>query len=288
MKELRDRVAVITGGASGIGYATAEALAGQGMKLVLADVEEGALTKAAGELRAAGADVLAQRTDVADAASVGALAERAFEHFGGAHVVFNNAGVEVTGSLWDSSLDELRWVVDVNLWGVIHGIRSFAPRMHEQGAEGHILNTASVAGLTSAPFLSIYNATKHAVVTLSESLHKELALLGSKLKVSVVCPGLIRTRIMESARNRPGDAHRDPESGEASPGAKLIEGLLAQGVEQGYPPSVVAEQIVDAIRAERFYVIPAQPELMTGIEERLQDVAERRNPAVQAPTLPTD
>ncbi len=278
MKQLRDRIAVITGGASGIGFATAQALGAEGMKIVLADVEAAALEKAETELRGAGIETLAMITDVSDASAVEALAQKSFEHFGGVHVVFNNAGVIVTGSLWDNSLEELHWVLNVNLLGVIHGIRSFVPLMQKQGDEGHILSTASMAGLTSAPFLAIYNATKHAVVTLSEGLHKELDSLGSRLKVSVVCPGLIQTRIMDAGRNQPGDKGRDPEKSEATPGGALIEQFLKAGIDDGYPPSKVAEAIVEAIRTEKFYVIPSQPELVAGIEERMRDVVEQRNP----------
>ena len=161
-------------------------------------------------------------------------------------------------SLWENSLEELRWSVDVNLWGVIHGIRTFVPILLEQGGEGHIVNTASMAGLTAAPYLDIYNATKHAVVALSETLHKELAMLESGVGVSVVCPGLIQTRIMESARNQPGAGDRDPDARTLSEGGNFITGFLSAGIDDGWPPSRVADAIFDAITAQRFYVIPAQ------------------------------
>jgi NAD(P)-dependent dehydrogenase (short-subunit alcohol dehydrogenase family) len=287
MREFRGRVAVVTGAASGIGLATAERLAQEGMRLVLADVEEPALRKAADALAGRGAEVLAVPTDVTQPGSVDALAQRAWERFGAVHVVFNNAGVEVTGALWETPLEDLRWVVDVNLWGVIHGIRSFVPRMLEQKSEGHLISTASMAGLTSAPFLDIYCITKHGVVTLMESLYKELVILGSPLRASVVCPGLIKTRIMESARNRPGDARRDPPKPASAPGAVMMENALRQGVEGGWSPAVVAQAIFEGIRDERFYVIPSQPEVKANLYQRLDEVRDERNPGVGIAGLPT-
>ncbi len=287
MREFRGRVAVVTGAASGIGLATAERLAQEGMRLVLADVEEAALRKAADAFVARGSEVLAVPTDVTKPASVDALAQRAWERFGAVHVVFNNAGVEVTGALWESPLEDLRWVVDVNLWGVIHGIRSFVPRMLEQKSEGHVISTASMAGLTSAPFLDIYCVTKHAVVTMMESLYKELVILGSPLRASVVCPGLIKTRIMESARNRPGDERRDPPRPAAAAGAAMMEAALRQGVETGWSPAVVAQAIFEGIQGERFYVIPAQPEVKANLYQRLDEVRDERNPGVVISGLQT-
>jgi NAD(P)-dependent dehydrogenase (short-subunit alcohol dehydrogenase family) len=286
MREFRGRVAVVTGAASGIGLATAERLAQEGMRLVLADVEEPALRKAVDALAGRGAEVLAVATDVTQPASVDALAQRAWERFGAVHVVFNNAGVEVTGALWETPLEDLRWVVDVNLWGVIHGIRSFVPRMLEHRSEGHVVSTASMAGLTSAPFLDIYCITKHGVVTLMESLYKELVILGSPLRASVVCPGLIKTRIMESARNRPGDARRDPPTPATAPGAVMMENALRQGVESGWSPAVVAQAIFEGIRDERFYVIPSQPEVKANLYQRLDEVRDERNPGVAIAGLP--
>jgi NAD(P)-dependent dehydrogenase (short-subunit alcohol dehydrogenase family) len=286
MKQFEDRVAVITGAASGIGLATAERLAAEGMKLVLADVEEAALRKAADAL-AAKVEVHPVRTDVTRPEQVDALAKRAYERFGAVHVVFNNAGVEVTGALWDGSLEDLRWVVDVNLWGVIYGIRSFVPLMLEQKSEGHIVSTASMAGLTSPPYLDIYAVTKWGVVAAMECLYKELLMLGSPLRASVVCPGLIKTRIMDSARNRPEDARRDPPKPAASAGAVLMESTLRAALEGGFAPSVVAQAVFEGIRDERFYVIPSQPEVKQNLYQRLDDLRDERNPGVGIQGLPS-
>lgn len=286
MKQFSDRVAVITGAASGIGFATAERLAAEGMRLVLADVEEAALRKAYDALTARGAQVLPVVTDVSRPAQVEALARRALERFGAVHVLYNNAGVEVTGALFENSLADLHWVVDVNLWGVIHGIRSFLPIMLEQKSEGHIVSTASLAGLTSPPFLDIYVVTKWGVVAAMECLYKELLMLGSPLRASVVCPGLIKTRIMEAARNRPSDSRQDPPKGAPSAGAVMMESALRQGIETGFAASVVAQAVFEGIRDERFYLIPSQPAVKANLTQRIEELREERNPAVVLTRLP--
>ncbi len=283
MQEFRDRVAVITGGASGIGLATAERLAREGMKLVLADVEEPALRKAADGFTARGARVLPVVTDVAQPDQVDALARRAFEHFGAVHVVFNNAGVEVTGAIFENSVADLQWVVDVNLFGVLYGIRSFVPRMLDAKSEGHVVSTASMAGLTTAPYLDIYCVTKFGVVAAMECLYKELLATGSSVRASVVCPGLIKTNLMEAERNRP-TAHRGPAA--ASAGGMAMDAVLRAGLETGYPPSVVADAVFQGIRDERFWVIPSQPELKANIALRLDEIRDERNPAIAVAGLP--
>jgi NAD(P)-dependent dehydrogenase (short-subunit alcohol dehydrogenase family) len=278
MRRFQDRVAVVTGGASGIGRACAERFAAAGMRIVLADVEEPALERAAREMTQAGARVLAVPTDVSQAAQVEALARRALEHFGGVHLVFNNAGVYVAGASWEHSLADWGWVLGVNLWGVIHGVRTFLPILLEQKDEGHVINTASMAGLTSNPFMSVYNVSKHGVVTLSESLHHELALLGSQIKVSVLCPGFIRTRIADAARNRPSDLRADPPSPNASTDVVAFDRALREGVEGGFPPSEVAERVFDAVRNERFYVLLAQPQIRESLLRRLEEIRSEENP----------
>lgn len=277
MKQLTDRVAVITGGASGIGFAAAERLAAEGMKIVLADIEERALRRAADDLAGRGTDVLAVVTDVSQAEQVDALAARAFARFGVVHVLFNNAGVEVTGAIFENTLADLRWVIDVNLWGVLHGIRSFVPRMLAQQSEGHVVSTASMAGLTTAPYLDVYCITKFGVVAAMECLYKEFLATGSALRASVVCPGLIKTNLMEAVRNRPADLR---DAAPASAGAMAMEGLLRAGLETGYPPAVVADAVLEGIRDERFWLIPAQPELKVNIQHRLDEIRDERNPAL--------
>jgi NAD(P)-dependent dehydrogenase (short-subunit alcohol dehydrogenase family) len=240
MKDLQGRVAVVTGGASGIGFAICEKLALQGMKLVISDVEPGALEKARGELAGraqSSADVLAVRTDVTRQAEVDALARQARDHFGGVHVVVNNAGVVLSGALWENDLEDLRWVVDVNVWGVIHGIRSFVPLLLEQDEPACVVNIASMAAVTTTPYLDIYTMTKHAVLSLSETLHKELRMLESPVRAMAVCPGLIRTNLMTADRNKPTDR----ESPALSAGGQLINQFLRAGIEgeAGWPPSRV-------------------------------------------------
>jgi len=286
MKQFRDRVAVITGGASGIGFATAERLAAEGMKIVIADVEPGALEPAVQKLESGGAAVLGVRTDVSKAEDVERLAQKTLERFGGVHVVFNNAGVAVTGEAWENSLADWEWVLGVNLWGVIHGIRTFVPILLRQNEPAHVVSTASMAGLTSNPGMAVYNVTKHAVVTLSETLHHDLALRGSPVKASVLCPGFINTRIMDSARNRQSDAKHDPPTPEASALGASIELALREGIAQGYAPSHVAERVFEAIRDERFYVFAAQPEILVAVKQRLDEVGAQKNPVT--PTVLTE
>ena len=204
MKEFKGKVAVITGAASGIGRGIAERCAQESMKVVLADVEKNALAQTAAEMHATGATVLAVLTDVSKASDVEVLAQKTLDAFGAIHVVCNNAGVDAIGSSWESMLNDWQWVMGVNLWGVIHGVRVFVPIMLAQDTEGHIVNTASIAGLLPYhPLSASYHVTKHGVVALSEQLYHELAQRGAKVKVSVLCPGGVSTRIMDAERNRP-------------------------------------------------------------------------------------
>ena len=202
MEDLQGKVAVITGGASGIGRAVAEKAAAEGMKIVIADIEEGPLKEAEGELTGQGAEAIGVVTDVSDAASVRELRDRALERFGAVHLVHNNAGIGTGGPIWDFSEEDWRWIIGVNQWGVIHGIATFVPLLMEQG-EGHVVNTASIAGLTTTAFLGPYHTTKFAAVAMSEVLSKDLQMAGSPVGVSVLCPGFVQTRIAESDRNRP-------------------------------------------------------------------------------------
>ena len=278
MEHLSGRVAVVTGAASGIGLAMAERFAAEGMKVVMADIEEKALAAAAEHVGDKAPELLATRVDVSKPEDVERLAEETYEAFGAAHVLCNNAGVAVLGAVHEHSLADWQWVMGVNLWGVIHGVRAFVPRMLAGGHEGHIVNTASMAGLTTAPFMSVYDVTKHAVVALSESMFKEFAATGARIGVSVVCPGLIKTHIMSSSRNRPADLAEEGTRGELS---QTFGAGLAARLEGGYPPSEVADQVVQGIRDRRFYVVPAQPEVKRWASVRAHDIIELRNPTLR-------
>ena len=206
MDDLQGKVAVITGGASGIGRAVAGRAAAEGMKVVLGDIEEGPLKEAVGDLTSSGAEALGVVTDVSDGASVEALRDQALDRFGAVHLVHNNAGIGLGGPIWEVSEEDWRWILGVNLWGVIHGVRTFTPLLVEQG-EGHIVNTASIAGFIAAPFLGPYNATKQAVVAISETLFKDLQAVASPVGVSVLCPGFVQTRIASAPSTSAPGAH---------------------------------------------------------------------------------
>jgi NAD(P)-dependent dehydrogenase (short-subunit alcohol dehydrogenase family) len=278
--ELEGRVAVITGAASGIGRALAERCAGLGMRVALADRDGAALSAAADALAAQGGEVIAVPTDVAQPDAVEALAERTLEAFGAVHLVCNNAGVFAGGLCWEAPLSDYEWVFGVNVWGVLHGIRSFVPRLLAQD-EGHVLNTASMAGVTAAPFCAPYTMSKHAVVALSESLHLELAARGARVGVSVLCPELIRTRIGSSERNRPEHLKRD-----APPHAEqtLVEDAIRAGVAAGIDPMLVADRALEAVREGRFYVLaPEGDPWREACNARLDDLREARNPRGAVP-----
>ena len=277
MEDLRGKVAVITGGASGIGRAMAGRAAAEGMKVVMADIEEEALKDAERELTSQGADAIAVTTDVADAASVRELRERALRQFGAVHLVHNNAGVGGGGPIWEVPEQDWRWILGVNLWGVVHGVAAFVPLFIEQG-EGHVVNTASIAGLTTAPFLGPYNATKQAVVAISETLFKDLQATGvSGVGVSVLCPGFVQTRIAESGRNRPPWA---PESDAENAGdAESMRTTIADMIAGGIPPEAVAEQVMRAVRTNTFY-IRTHPELDAAIATRFTEILETRPPTI--------
>jgi NAD(P)-dependent dehydrogenase (short-subunit alcohol dehydrogenase family) len=278
MKEFKGKVAVVTGAASGIGRAMAERFAAEGMKVVLADVEAGVLAQTEAEMKAAGATVLAVRTDVSRASDVEALAGRTIDAFGAVHILCNNAGVPpVVGPSWELTEADWQWVLGVNLWGVIHGIRTFVPIMLKQGSEGHIVNTASIAGLLSAPWAATYDVAKHGVVTLSESLHGELALTGSKVKVSVLCPAWVKTQLMDGGRNRPTALRNQPGPATAAPQAAVMEQAVRQLVATGTEPAGIAEMVLEAIRDEKFYVLP-HPQWKEQVRARMENILEERNP----------
>ena len=279
MKDFKDKVAVITGAASGVGRALADRSVQEGMKAVLADVEVEALAKTETDLKASGATVLAVRTDVSQARDVEALAQKTMEAFGAVHVLCNNAGVGTEAAVWESTLAEWEWIVGVNLWGVVHGVRVFVPLMLAQDAECHIVNTASTAGLISGPGLGAYKVTKHGLVTLSETLHHELAERGAKVKVSVLCPGIVNTRIMESARNRPGDL---PPTGPRGPASEERWEALRRLVPAGMPAAQVADAVFEALRKDRFYIL-THPEGKEAVRTRMEDILQERNPTPPGP-----
>ncbi|TMF52678.1 MAG: SDR family NAD(P)-dependent oxidoreductase [Chloroflexi bacterium] len=284
MKEFQGKVAVVTGAASGIGRALAERCAQEGMRVVLAGINEQTLMQASQELRDEGASVLAVQTDVSKAGDVEALAQKAFDTYGAVHLLFNNAGVGAGTIIWESTLADWEWTMDVNLWGVIHGIRAFVPRMLAQDTEGHIVNTASIAGLTSGPGLGIYKVTKYGVVTLSETLYHELALRGAKIKTSVLCPGFVNTRIMDAARNRPARLQNDPAEVKMGPESVALIQFMLQAVEAGMSPEQVADIAFQAIRDETFYIL-THPETKEAIRVRMEDMLQERNPTF-IPVLP--
>ncbi len=280
MQDFVGKVAVVTGAASGIGRAMASAFAAEGMRLVLADVEVGPLEATAEELRAGGADVFAVTADVAQPADVDRIGHAAMDVFGGLHVACNNAGVSGGGLSWEIDLETWRWILDVDLWGVIHGVRTFTPLIIASGG-GHIVNTASMAGLTSNPGMGPYNVAKHGVVTLSETMYVELQMTHPEVGVSVLCPGWVRTRIHESERNRP-DEVGGVEVAETDEGLAAMKEMVANWIAEGLQPAHVASLVVEAIREERFYVL-THPEWQGMVRDRVDRMLSGEQPWAQLP-----
>ena len=276
MKDFAGKVAVITGAGSGFGREFARIGAGLGMKLALADIQPEALAATAAELRGQGAQVLAETVDVSRGADLERLARRTLDAFGAVHLLFNNAGVAAGGLLWEHTAKDWEWLLGVNLWGVIHGVRTFVPIMLAQGDECHVVNTASVAGLVSPQLMGVYNVGKHGVVALSETLYQDLRVTGARIGVSLLCPAFVPTGIAQSQRNRP-DELRDA----TAPTASMIASQKAseQAVSSGrISAAAVAQMTFDAIRDNRFYVI-THPKILASVELRLNDVIGQRNPS---------
>jgi NAD(P)-dependent dehydrogenase (short-subunit alcohol dehydrogenase family) len=284
MNRLQGRVAVITGAASGIGLAMATRFAAAGMKLVLADIETEALQRALAQLQGQGAQAIAVTVDVADAASVERLAEAAYQGFGAVHLLCNNAGVAAPALLqptWENSLQDWHWILAVNLMGVVHGVRSFVPRMLAGGDEGHIVNTASVAGLLTGS--GPYFASKHGVSCLTEGLYKDLKIAGAKLSASVLCPGVIRTQILDAERNRPAQFGGPTDMAALSEKSQQWTAGFRAALEAGIDPAVVADAVHDAVVADRYYIVPAQDEHLQRIALRMADITALRNPTLPVP-----
>jgi NAD(P)-dependent dehydrogenase (short-subunit alcohol dehydrogenase family) len=282
MRDFKDKVAVITGAASGIGRGIAERCATEGMKLVLADVNAENLAKAASELKALGATVLSVRTDVSKRDDVERLARQAFDTFGQVHLLVNNAGVGAGGSAWEATWNDWEWVMGVNLWGVIHGVKVFTPLMLAQNTEGHIVNTSSAAGLVVGGASAPYAATKHAVVALSESLYLTLQRRKALVKVSVLCPGLVHTNIVNAEQNRPESLKNEPV--EITPQLQAGLDAFKAALETSMPPLEAADKVFDAIRNEQFYIF-THPDWMELVQMRTDNLLRLENPQDPGPAL---
>jgi len=282
MKLEAGRVAVVTGAGSGIGFALAERFAKAGMQVALADIDAVALASAADRIGTV--DTLAVRTDVSDAASVQALAAATTERFGAVHIVCNNAGVMSSGDAWFGPLSAWTWVMGVNFWGVVHGVRAFLPTMALQPDGGHFVNTASIAGLLPG-FGAVYDASKHAVVAMSEDLYTNMQGAGLPVGVSVLCPGWVRTSILDAERNWPDQLGEKPPPGL---GNDIVIGHVRRVIDEGTPPAVIADMVADAVEAERFWVLP-HPDFNDLAVQRWHDIAEGVNPRrdMQVPGLPS-
>ena len=281
ISDFKNKTAVLTGAGSGFGLECARIGAKLGMNLVLADVQQDALDRAVADMQAAGAQVLGMKVDVSKADQVEALGQATMARFGAAHFVFNNAGVGSGGLIWENTLQDWEWVVGVNLMGVAHGVRVFTPMMLAQAQkdphyQGHIVNTASMAGLLNAPNMGIYNVTKHAVVSLSETLYQDLALVTDQISASVLCPFFVPTGISQSHRNRPDDlktANVKPTKSQLI-GQAMSDKAVGSGK---VTAQEVAQKVFDAIAANQFYIY-SHPKSIASVQTRMEDVLLTRNP----------
>lgn len=279
MDALRGRVAVITGAGSGFGREFARLAAREGMRLALADIERAALDVLRAELEDAGADVIAATVDVAQSSQVGEFAERVYQHYGAVNLLINNAGVAGGGLLWESSEQDWRWVLGVNLMGVVHGIHHFVPRMLQaetSGEAGHIVNVASIAGWLTAPLMGVYNVSKHAVVALSETLVHDLALVDSAIGVTLLCPAFVPTAIARSDRNRPRELDN---AAPMTASQRLAQAASEKAVAGGrLPASDVAALTFDAVRAKRYCVF-THPQIVPAVQARFDAIIAGGPPA---------
>jgi NAD(P)-dependent dehydrogenase (short-subunit alcohol dehydrogenase family) len=275
----KGKTAVLTGAGSGFGLECARLGAQLGMNLVLADVQQDALDRAAAEMQAAGAQVLTFTLDVSQASQVDALGQAVLKRFGAPHFVFNNAGVAAGGLIWENSAKDWEWVIGVNLMGVAHGIRVFTPMMldaakKDPAYQGHIVNTASMAGLLNAPNMGIYGASKHAVVSMSETLYQDLRLVTDQISASVLCPYFVPTGISQSHRNRPQDSKPEKPTRSQLIGQAMSDKAVGSGK---VTAAEVAQKVFDAMAADQFYIY-SHPKSIAGVQVRLEDVLLGRNP----------
>ena len=273
------KTAVLTGAGSGFGLECARIGARLGMNLVLVDVQQDALDKAAAELHAMGVQVMAHKVDVGSAAAMEVLAHQVKARFGAPHFVFNNAGVAAGGLLWENTLADWNWVLGVNLWGVVHGVRLFTPMMLEAAKadpayQGHIVNTASMAGLLTPPNMGIYNVSKHAVVSLTETLYQDLALVTDQISASVLCPYFVPTGISHSERNRPGDLAAAKPTQSQLIGQAMSEKAVSSGK---VTAAEVAQKVFDAVQSGQFYIY-SHPQALGNVQQRMQAIVEGQNP----------
>jgi len=279
--DFKGKTAVLTGAGSGFGLECARIGAALGMNLVLVDVQQDALDKVAAEMQAAGAQVLARKVDVSNAAQMDALAVAVKARFGAPHLVFNNAGVGAGGLIWESSVKDWEWVLGVNVWGVIHGVRLFTPMMLEAASmdpsyQGHIVNTASMAGLLNPPNMGVYNVSKHAVVSLTETLYQDLVLVTDQISASVLCPFFVATGISESQRNRP--VAMSEANVELSKSQLIGKAMTSKAVDSGkVTAAIVAQKVFDAIASNQFYIY-SHPKAIGSVQTRLEDILQARNP----------
>ena len=279
ISNFKGKTAVLTGAGSGFGLECARIGARLGMNLVLADVQQNTLDRAAAEMKAAGAEVIAMQVDVSDAAQMEHLARRVQEHFGAPHFVFNNAGVGAGGLVWENTVQDWHWVLGVNLWGVIHGVRLFTPMMLEAAQkdpayQGHIVNTASMAGLLNPPNMGIYNVSKHAVVSLTETLYQDLALVTDQISASVLCPFFVPTGINQSERNRPSTLAAAKPTRSQLIGQAMSDKAVGSGK---VTAAEVAQKVFDAIAANQFYIY-SHPKAIGSVQTRMEDILQARNP----------
>ena len=279
IKDFKNKTAVLTGAGSGFGLECARIGARLGMNLVLVDVQQDALDAASAEATALGAEVLAVRVDVSSADQMEALSNTVFERFGPPHFVFNNAGVGSGGLIWENSLKDWEWVLGVNVMGVVHGVRVFTPMMLAAAAEdpawqGHIVNTASMAGLLNPPNMGVYNVSKHAVVSLSETLYQDLKLVTDQIGASVLCPFFVLTGIGMSHRNRPAELR----GGKPTKSQMIQQAMTGKAVGSGKVSAAhVAQLVFDAIGQNQFYIY-SHPKAIKSVQTRLEDILQARNP----------